>query len=329
MKSAQRTVQTLAMCATLILPLFGHSEEFPLPSHSRDSVIGHVEHTRVWRGDTLLDIARAFDLGHDQIIRANPTLNRWMPRVGAEVTIPSLYVLPSAPRQGIVLNLAELRLYYYPPHQGVVYTFPVSIGDYDWQTPLGQTKVIAKHVDPPWYPPKTIREEHAADGEELPTMIPGGDPDNPLGHFALKLGIPSYLIHGTDQRRSFGIGMRVSHGCIRLYPEDIETLYAITPVGTRVTIINQPVKVGLLENTLYLEIHHPLVEDGESELNEATLDDVIKALAPFLKYNPDFDLERIDAALRLGDGIPVEITRRSEPEVRQRGFHLVNPSPER
>ena len=257
-RGLRRALYLMSFCALLSLSSTALSEEFSLPEGRQDGVIGEIRYTRVWRGDTLLDIARSFDLGHDQIIRANPKLNRWVPRIGAEVTLPSLYILPSAPRQGLVLNLAELRLYYYPPGQRVVHTFPVSIGDYDWRTPLGRTKIVAKQVDPSWYPPKSIREEHAADGEDLPVMIPGGDPDNPLGHFALKLGIPSYLIHGTDQRRSFGIGMRVSHGCIRLYPEDIETLYSMTRVGANVAIIDQPVKAGWLDETLYLEVHQPL-----------------------------------------------------------------------
>ena len=312
MRGSVRASQVLVVLLLIHTCSFVLAEELPLPEGKNDSVIGELRYTRVWRGDSLLDIARAFDLGHDQIIRANPTLNRWVPRVGAEVTLPSLYVLPSVPRQGIVLNLAELRLYYYPPRQRIVHTFPVSIGDYDWRTPLGRTKVVAKQVDPPWYPPKSIREEHEAYEESLPIRVPGGDPDNPLGHFALKLGIPSYLIHGTDQRRSFGIGMRVSHGCIRLYPEDIEKLYAMTNLGTSVTIIDQPVKVGWSGRTLYLEIHQPLIEDGEPEFEEPNLDDVVAAIQPFRKYALDIDADQVDAALRLGDGIPVAIARRYE-----------------
>jgi len=287
-----------------------HTEEFPLPHSTGEGVVGNVLYTMVRHGDSLLDIARDFDIGYGQIIRANPRLNRWVPRVGAEVTIPSLYVLPQGERRGIVLNLAELRLYYYPPEEARVYTFPVSVGDYDWRTPLGRTKVIAKQVDPPWYPPKSIRAEHLEMGEELPSMIPGGDPDNPLGHFALKLGISGYLIHGTDQRRSYGIGMRVSHGCIRLYPEDITTLYSRVPVGTPVSIINQPIKAGWRNDLLFLEVHHPLAEEGEYDFVEPGLNDVISAISPFLSRGVEIDADQVDAALRLGDGIPVAIGRR-------------------
>lgn len=288
----------------------GHAEELPLPLSKNESLVGGVQYTRVWHGDSLLDIARTFDIGYNQIIRANPTLNRWVPRIGAEVTIPSMYILPSGARRGIVLNLAELRLYYYPPGGKTVHTFPVSVGDYDWRTPLGRTKIVAKQVDPPWYPPKSIRAEHLESGEELPTMIPGGDPDNPLGHFALKLGIPGYLIHGTDPRRSFGIGMRVSHGCIRLYPEDIETLYALVSVGTSVSIIEQPIKAGWRDDHLFLEVHHPLEEEGEYDFMEPTLDDVITAISPFISLGFQVDADAVDMALRLGDGIPVAIGRR-------------------
>ena len=286
------------------------SEEFPAPASQGDAVVGQLQHTRVWRGDSLLDIGRTFDIGYNQIIRANPTLNRWLPRVGAEVVVPSMYILPSGERRGIVLNLAELRLYYYPPRGGAVHTFPVSVGDYDWRTPLGKTKVVAKEVDPAWYPPKSIRAEHLENGDELPLMIPGGDPDNPLGHFALKLGIPGYLIHGTDQRRSYGIGMRVSHGCVRLYPEDIETLYSLVSVGTPVSIIDQPVKAGWHEDQLFLEVHHPLAEEGENDFIEPDLNHVISVISPFISLGVEVDADQVDAALRLGDGIPVAIATR-------------------
>jgi L,D-transpeptidase ErfK/SrfK len=288
------------------------AEELHLPVRKDEGVVGEIHYTMVWHGDSLLDIARTFDIGYGQIIRANPRLNRWVPRVGAEVVVPAMYVLPRGERRGIVLNLAELRLYYYSPRSPTVHTFPVSVGDYDWRTPLGKTKVIAKQVDPPWYPPKNIRAEHFESGEDLPLMIPGGDPDNPLGHFALKLGIPGYLIHGTDQRRSYGIGMRISHGCIRLYPEDIETLYSLVSVGTPVVIVDQPIKAGWRDDQLFLEVHHPLDEEGEQDFVEPDLQDVIEVLSPLITANVEIDADQVDAALRLGDGVPVPVARRTE-----------------
>lgn len=298
----------LGICALAIHP--ANAEEIPLPRSTTDSVVGEISYTRVWHGDSLVDIARTFDIGYGQIIRANPRLNRWVPRVGAEVVLPTMHILPPGERRGIVLNLAELRLYYYPPRGDTVHTYPVSIGDYDWRTPLGRTKIVAKQVDPPWYPPKSIREEHLQEGDELPARIPGGALDNPLGHFALKLGIPSYLIHGTDERRSFGIGMRVSHGCIRLYPEDIERLFALVSVGTPVTIIDQPVKAGWLGDELYLEVHHPIPEEEGEDLVQPDLNDVITAISPLITLGVDLDPDQVDTALRLGDGIPVAIARR-------------------
>lgn len=289
-------------------------EEFDISSSRRDSVIGELRYTMAWRGDSLLDIARAFDIGHDQIINANPRLNRWLPRVGAEVVIPSMYVLPPGERRGIVLNLAELRLYYFPPGKKTVHTFPVSIGDYDWRTPQGTTKIIAKQVDPSWYPPQSIRKEHAEDGEDLPPMIPGGDPDNPLGHFALRLGIPGYLIHGTDQRRSFGIGMRVSHGCIRLYPEDIEKLYTMVSIGTPVRIVDHPVKIGLRDDELFVEVHHPLVDEEVPLFDPPTLEDVLRELDPFVREGYEVDLDRVEAAVRLGDGVPMSVSASASGE---------------
>lgn len=306
-KGWERILPLTFVCA---LAWTTNAEELPLPSSKTDSVVGDISYTRVWHGDSLLDIARNFDIGYGQIIRANPRLNRWVPRVGAEVVLPSMYILPPGERRGIVLNLAELRLYYYPPRGTTVHTYPVSIGDYDWRTPLGRTKIVAKQVNPAWYPPKSIRQEHLEEGDELPNMIPGGAADNPLGHFALKLGIPSYLIHGTDERRSFGIGMRVSHGCIRLYPEDIERLFALVSVGTPVTIIDQPVKAGWRDDELYLEVHHPLPEEDGEDLRDPDLNDVITAISPLVTLGIELDPDQVDMALRVGDGIPIAIAHR-------------------
>ena len=289
-----------------------NGEELPSPPSYQENVVGHLRYTFVGRGDSLLDIARAFDIGHDEILLANPRLNRWVPPVGAEVLIPSLHILPPGERKGIVLNLAELRLYFFPPGRRVVHTFPVSIGDYDWRTPRGTTRIIAKEVNPSWYPPKSIREEHAQDGEDLPSMIPGGDPNNPLGEFALKLAIPGYLIHGTDQRRSFGIGMRVSHGCIRLYPEDMERLFALVPVGTPVRIIDQPIKSGIRGGQLFLEVHLPLREEEYSAQYQLGTEEVLGELRPYTRYGIEIDPNRVEWVVRRGDGIPTVVSSEGE-----------------
>lgn len=271
--------KTFSLLAGLALFLSGIStvaaraETFILPPPDVD-LVGEIRIDYAQHEDTLLDIARRHSLGYEEIIQANPGVDRWLPGAGTPVVLPTRHILPDAPREGIVLNVPEMRLYYYPkPEAGerpVVITYPVSIGRMDWSTPLGKTSVVAKQKDPPWYPPASIKEEHAADGDILPDVVPGG-PDNPLGRHALRLGIPAYLIHGTN--KPYGIGMRVTHGCVRMYPEDIESLFPRVPVGTPVYIVNQPVKAGRLAGTLFLEFHTPLEEHQkpvEDLLNEAT-----------------------------------------------------------
>jgi L,D-transpeptidase ErfK/SrfK len=209
-------------------------------------------------------------------VRANPDVNVWVPGAGTEVVLPTRFVLPPGPRRGIVLNLAEYRLYYYPqPAEGepaYVMTYPISIGRMDWETPLGSTSVVSKVRDPSWYPPQSVREEHAADGRPLPRIVPPG-PDNPLGKFAMRLGLPGYLIHSTN--RPAGVGMRVTHGCIRMFPEDIEYLFPSVDVNTPVRIINAPVKIGWFGDELVMEVHPVLeavVSEGNEELVAADID---------------------------------------------------------
>ncbi len=283
-----------------------------------DSLVGDLRFVRTREDETLVDIAREFDLGYDQIVKANPRVNRWIPGQGTQVIIPHQYVLPSAARRGLVLNIAELRLYYYPPagkgRPREVLTYPVSIGRMDWRTPLGETKVVKKERDPAWRPPPSIREEHARDGESLPEVIPGGAPDNPLGRFALRLGIPSYLIHGVDERKAFGIGMRVTHGCIRMYPEDIEYLFDLVPAGTPVLIIDQPIKLGRKDDRIFLSVYQPL-DDGEDDDAPApprvALDQVMEFVRKQLGSGLSLSVEDIVRITEEGDGIPHEIARLS------------------
>lgn len=287
-----------------------------------DSVVGEISYVRVKPGESLLDIARQFGIGYDQILRANPKLNRWIPDVGALVTIPHLYILPGSTRRGIVLNIAELRLYFYPPHRqkesAVVITYPVSIGRMDWRTPLGQTSVVEKIRDPSWRPPPSIRLEHAIEGEILPDIIAGGAEDNPLGLFALRLGFRSHLIHGVDERKAYGIGMRVTHGCVRMYPEDIEALFSMVSVGTPVLIIDEPVKLGQLGDKLFIEVHQPLDgEDDEAPISSRVspakvLEQITQRLYRLgmgrTESSVQLDEEQIAEITNRGDGIPTEIT---------------------
>jgi len=241
-----------------VLPCFSAAEVFDLPPAGND-VVGAVTTIRARADDTLLEIARRHGLGYQDIVRANPDVDTWLPGEGTEVVLPTRYVLPPGQRRGLILNLPEYRLYYFPEPQAgepaIVMTYPISIGRMDWETPLGLTSVISKVSNPAWYPPASVRAEHAADGDPLPRIVPPG-PDNPLGKYAMRLGLPGYLIHGTN--RPAGVGMRVTHGCIRLFPEDIGFLFGQVGLNTPVRIINEPVKIGWSGDELLVEVHQQL-----------------------------------------------------------------------
>lgn len=233
----------------------------PAPDRPGDSIIGNPPHEAKYVSakyeDTLIDIAVEHRLGQDQIVLANPKVDRWLPGAGTQVRIPSSYILPNAPRQGIVVNLPEMRVYYYPNASQVV-TYAVGIGrENNWKTPLGKTHIAGKMENPSWTPPPSIIAEHLAEGDVLDPYYPPG-PDNPLGLFAFRLGIPGYLMHSTQKTN--GIGMRVSHGCMRFYPADIEQFFPTVKVGTTVNIVNQAIKVGWYHDTLYMEVYPEMEE---------------------------------------------------------------------
>lgn len=310
--------RTLYMLAGLIACGTLQAETFLLPPEDV-SVIGRLEFTDAGRDDTLLDIARRYDIGQNEITLANPTVDRWMPKDNSRVIIPSRYVLPRAERKGIVINLPEMRMYYFPEtkpgQRQTMITHPISVGRMDWRSPLGMTRIVSKQTDPSWTPPESIKKEALADGRVLPDVIPGG-PDNPLGRYAMRLGTAGYLIHSTN--KPYGVGMRVTHGCIRMYPEDIEGLYADIPVGTTVNLVNQPIKLGWLAGALFLELHPPLEED--EPLYTDYLQRVLDAVADMLAEQPDSPELNADRRLSLSgaalrqaveekSGIPIQITR--------------------
>lgn len=227
-----------------------------------DSVIGAPFYVKTRHKDTLLDFARQNNMGYDDMDRANPKVDMWVPGEGSEALIPSFWVLPNTPRQGIVMNRAEKRIYYFPAEDANrVDTYAVSIGKEGWDTPLGTYSIIEKRENPTWTPPASIRKAHAEYGDILPAVVPAG-PDNPLGLFAMRLSNPSYLIHGTN--KPWGLGMEVSSGCIRMYPEGIEDLFGKVPKGTPVTIVDQPYKLGWMGDDLYLEVHRDKDAAGKS-----------------------------------------------------------------
>jgi len=274
-----------------------------------DSVVGEIQKAFTTSEDTLLDIARANGLGYQEIKSVNPGLDTWLPGADKEVVLPSRYVLPMSKREGLVLNIPEMRLYYFPKVKAgeeiKVVTYPLGIGRQGWQTPYVKTRIIQKKKNPSWHPPESIRAEHEAAGDPLPKRVEPG-PDNPLGNYAMRLGLPDYLIHGTN--KPFGIGMRVSHGCIRLYPEDIEELFPQVSLKTTVRIVNQPYKVGRLKDKIYLEAHQYLEEDTEEFRDNLT--SVVKMIVKITDekdYDIEWDLAK--QVIKEMHGIPVVIGR--------------------
>jgi L,D-transpeptidase ErfK/SrfK len=272
------------------------------------NVVGELQVMRARATDTFIDIALAYDLGYDELVEANPGIDPWLPGEGTEIVLPSRFVLPEAPRQGVVLNVASKRLFYFPtPEKGatpVVHTFPISIGREGWATPLGTTKVVSKKTDPPWRVPASIRKEHAENGDPLPAVVPPG-PDNPLGRYAMRLGLRGdYLIHGTN--KPAGVGMRASHGCIRMNPDHIEWLYPQVPLGLPVHIVNQPLLVGSAGGELFAEAH-PALEEDRARRTAALLKDVEKRLAKVAGPGAIVDYERLARIANERRGFPVSI----------------------
>jgi len=300
--------------AGLIVIAPAHAEIFELPPEGHD-VVGAVSTIVSRQEDTLVDIARRHGLGYEDIVRANPNVNIWLPGNGTEIVLPTRYVLPAGPRDGVVLNLAEYRLYYYPePVNGepaYVMTYPISIGRMDWETPLGLTTVISKVRNPTWYPPQSVRDEHAADGKSLPRIVPPG-PKNPLGKYAMRLGIPGYLIHGTN--RPAGVGMRVTHGCVRMFPEDIDFLFGHIDVNTKVRIVNEPVKIGWHGDELIMEVHPVLKVETLLAESDVQPDDDVDTVArdPLTMVTEQFITVTGDRAGKLDWYLAEEIVGRSD-----------------
>ncbi len=231
------------------------------------SIIGEDQVVTTVYEDTLYDLAHKYGIDSQELIRVNPGIDPWLPGVGKKVIVPGRFILPPGIRDGIVVNVPEHRLYYFPKMRRgkpqTVITYPVSVGKLDWNTPIGLTYVTQKLKNPTWYPPVGVRKEHQQEGDPLPKAVPPG-PDNPLGQYALRLaaGGGTYLIHGTNN--PVAVGMPVTHGCVRLYPDDVAALFPLVPVGTHVHIINEPIKVTWVDGELLLEAHPPINDDGDS-----------------------------------------------------------------
>lgn len=303
--SAPRAVFILLAGAAACSP--AQAESFLLPG-STVTIVGEQHWVSADRRESLLDVARRNGLGFADMQQANPEVDMWVPEDGARILLPTAFVLPNAPRKGVVVNIAEYRLYFYFREEGLdmVATFPISIGRMDWKTPLGNWKVTRKRTRPAWRPPKSIIAEYAADGEVLPPVVPPG-PDNPLGDYAINLSAPGYLIHGTNKPR--GVGMQVTHGCLRMLPEDIEWLFPRLLVGLPVTIVNQPVKVGWRDGRLLVEVHRPL-EEPPPEAMDAVISR-LKASAQAARV--ELDIQAMRRALIERRGVPAPIS----PEIQR------------
>jgi L,D-transpeptidase ErfK/SrfK len=274
---------------------------------AEQTLVGEPQVVFARKEDTLSDLAREYGLGYDELLAANPGIDPWLPGENTAIMLPTQYVLPALPKTGVVLNIASKRLFYFPaaadgePQQ--VLTYPIGIGRVGWETPVGVTTVVSKARDPQWWVPASVRREHAEMGNPLPSVVPPG-PDNPLGSRVLKLEMPGYLIHGTNQ--PYGVGMRVSHGCVRLYPENIEFLYTLVDVGESVTIINEPYQIGRRDGELYFEAHAPLEEDTTTtdERLEALLDGQVDASGRPLN---DHLRSHVRSLAEMASGVPVSV----------------------
>ena len=300
----------------LLLPADGHGLSFPLPAPG-DDLIGEIINIDAVYEDTFSDIGRIYDLGYEELRAANPDVDPWLPGAGTRITLPTRFILPPGPREGVVINLPELRLYYYPKGEQRVITHPLGIGREGWSTPTGQSSVTGKTHKPSWRPPQSIREEHAAMGDPLPEVVEPG-PGNPLGEYAIYLSMSGYLLHGTN--KPYGVGMRVSHGCIRLYPEDIESLFGRLPVGTPVRIVDEPFKAGWSRGRLYVEAHPPLSEQLEARGHNFTpiVTAVVQALEAHQGAQPDWGEVKSAAADQAGFPIPVGVIRENGNGTRSR-----------
>jgi L,D-transpeptidase ErfK/SrfK len=268
----------------------------------KDDVVGRLRFIRLKKGDTLPDIARHFSLGLNGVSASNPGVDIWVPEAGERIILPLSYILPDAPRKGIVINLAAMRLFQFKGNSEslAVVTFPVGVGTEERPSPMGQMHVDRKTHRPTWHVPASIAKDHLKKGDPLPAAVLPG-PQNPLGEYALYLSKPSYLIHGTNKPAS--VGLRATNGCIRLYPEDIKRLYENTPVNTPVSFINQPYLLGQSNGVVYLEVH------GSTEGSDTAEFDRIYAKLRIIEKESGraLDWSKVKKVLAEARGIPVPI----------------------
>lgn len=308
-KRLSRWLAFFTLAATFALALPAQANTWPLPPPGSRLVGQNAVHVVEDNGGSLEAIAKKYNVGFLALLQANPGVDPYVPRPGSVLTIPLQTLLPDAPREGIVINLAELRLYYYQPGTNSVTVYPIGIGQLggDTLTPTMVTTISDKRANPTWTPTANIRARYKANGIDLPAVVPAG-PDNPMGHHAIRLAAYGgvYLLHGTNA--DFGIGMRVSSGCIRLRDGDIETLFRQVTPGTKVNIINTPIKASVEPNGVRLvEVHQPLSEKINDD--PQLLPIVQNASMQTFKNAAQTDTAVMDHAMEIRSGMPVDVTR--------------------
>ena len=278
------------------------SIRLPLPSNG-DDLVGQIQFTSIHEGDTFPAIAERYGVGYYQLVEANPEVDPDQLQPGTVLIVPTQYLLPPVPKNGIVINLATMRLYYFPKGKSYFYTYPVGIGRFNWSTPIGKLHVIQKIKNPVWVVPKNILHYRQENGDPISKVVPSG-PDNPLGYYALRLSQPTYLIHGTNDLSS--VGRRSSAGCIHLYPKDIKTLFKMVSVNMPVLVINRPYIVGQNDGKLYIEAHFPLKEDREKLFNNLS-QAVLALLNQYSKYifeESQINLQKATEIMKEHTGLP-------------------------
>lgn len=287
------------VASSYVANVFAATYDWPIEG---SSMVGSTQYHVIEKGETLAEIAKKYDVGFLGLMAANKGVDPFLPQEGFVLTIPSQIILPMVPYEGVVVNLAELRLYYFKPEEKKVHIFPVGIGRIGRDTPEMETSISQKRPNPTWTPPQSIRKEYLAKGIELPAVVPAG-PENPLGEYALRLayGVGDYLIHGTN--KDFGIGLRVSSGCIRMEPKDIEWLFNQVQRGEKVRIIDEPIKVALEpDRSVFIEAHEPLTRSDGSKKQLSIPMELEWWLGEFDKSDV-----KARAAILAQNGVPVEV----------------------
>ena len=285
------------------------------PGQAR-TVVGEISSHTPTTGDTFYDVGRYYGLGHNEMVAANPDVDEWIPAQGeSDIVLPTQWILPCCRYEGLVINIPEMRLYYYPPRKNgeprTVITHPVGLGRTQWRTPQGEFRITEKTRDPTWVIPESIRQERIEEKGYSEKLIKGGTPENPLGRYRMRLSLPLYAIHGTNI--PWGVGMSVSHGCIRMYPEDIDRLYPKTPVGTKGEFVYETIKIGEMNGRVYVEVHDDIYGQQPGRWRHAVSELEGKGLFGLV------DEAKLHEAISEMRGIPVDVSRDD--------LHLVDPRP--